>query len=383
MAATQILLVVSFFAFLSVLYLGSWMCVVMFLLGRQSREDARSTGFILAVIPVVAVLLMIDMVPSWDWVPNNSIGAALLLSALIVGVVLLTSLADRLYKKFPETIGRRGEEAVALALRKLGYPSVHDVIFDLGESLTQVDHVVLAGGAFVVIETKNYDKVVFAGPGDSSWTIGKDYPMQRSSPLIQNRIHVDAVAERVQSNIIGVVVVLDHAEFPKGQPDGVITVSELEPFLTEVKRRYPANAEAKVEWEALQTYAERRRSTELRQRHLQQVTFKRVERGGMIRRPEETLTKAPSGCNEFGRPEKCGKCGGTDFSIRFGYNHHWACDGCNSFRRLVLPPGHDPVMVGDELFSVSPSGKKTLVHANRQPVSQPYQRRGLPLLARD
>jgi hypothetical protein len=53
-------------------------------------------------------------------------------------------------------IGRKGESAVARALRDLGVAALHDVLLADLMGLTQVDHVARARDAIVVIETKTY-----------------------------------------------------------------------------------------------------------------------------------------------------------------------------------------------------------------------------------
>lgn len=52
------------------------------------------------------------------------------------------------------------------------------------------------------------------------------------NPLLQNVVHVEAVAQVVGSvPVIGLIVMAGNATFKKGRPDGVVTLKEMRSFL--------------------------------------------------------------------------------------------------------------------------------------------------------
>jgi hypothetical protein len=71
-----------------------------------------------------------------------------------------TFVGEATWQKFGEfkagIIGRKGEGAVARVLSALADPVLHDVLLPDPLGVTQVDHLVCAPDAILVIETKTY-----------------------------------------------------------------------------------------------------------------------------------------------------------------------------------------------------------------------------------
>jgi hypothetical protein len=129
-----------------------------------------------------------------------------------------------------ERRGAAGEAAVARELRRLFTEVANDLILPDGRGgLTQVDHMVLTPAGLLVIETKNYRGVILGNAYEQTWTqvIGP----QRNrfqNPLRQNYAHVEAAKALAPGvPVLGRVVFLDGAKFPKGVPDGVVMLEAL------------------------------------------------------------------------------------------------------------------------------------------------------------
>jgi hypothetical protein len=95
--------------------------------------------------------------------------------------------------------------------------------------LTQVDHLALTAAALLVVETKNYGGLILGQARDRTWTqcIGRQrHKLQ--NPLRQNYSHIKAVQALAPGvPVSGLVVFTNRAQFPKGQPSGVVMLSDL------------------------------------------------------------------------------------------------------------------------------------------------------------
>lgn len=129
-----------------------------------------------------------------------------------------------------ERRGAAGEAAVAKGLRRLFADVANDLILpDGGGGLTQVDHLVLTPAGLLVIETKNYRGMILGSAYERTWTqvVGLTRN-QFQNPLRQNHAHIEAVKALAPGvPVIGRVVFLDGARFPKGVPDGVAMLGAL------------------------------------------------------------------------------------------------------------------------------------------------------------
>lgn len=103
-----------------------------------------------------------------------------------------------------ELKGRRGEDAVIVALARLGLPALHDVVLPDARGLTQVDHLVRLPGVLLVLETKTYAGLVTGSVRDREWVQHLRGGMVRTTfqnPLLQNHRHVEAVRWTVGAGV--------------------------------------------------------------------------------------------------------------------------------------------------------------------------------------
>ncbi len=126
--------------------------------------------------------------------------------------------------------GSVGEAAVSRRLRRCCAEVANDMVLRDGRGgLTQIDHLALTPDGLLVVETKNYGGLIFGQVHDRTWTqcIGR----QRNkfqNPLRQNYGHIKAVQALVPGvPVLGLVVFMDRAQFPKGIPEGVTTLRTL------------------------------------------------------------------------------------------------------------------------------------------------------------
>lgn len=149
-----------------------------------------------------------------------------------------------------------GEKAVRSILSAHGHENLHDLYLPIGKGVTQVDHVALVGSTLVVIETKNYEGAIFPQHGTIAWTqalAGGKVKNRFQSPLQQNQGHARAVRALVGPGvpIEGLVVFAGGATFPKGRPEGVLTIAELPRELKRLAALPGAKGDHAVAWDKL------------------------------------------------------------------------------------------------------------------------------------
>jgi hypothetical protein len=150
---------------------------------------------------------------------------ALFWSLLLFAV--LTALVTLLRPRF---IGAIGEALVSRKLRRYCAEVADDLILPDGRGgLTQVDHFALTPTGLLVVETKNYGGLILGQARDQTWTqcIGRQrHKLQ--NPLRQNYGHIKTVQALAPGvPVSGLVVFANRAQFPKGQPSGVVMLSDL------------------------------------------------------------------------------------------------------------------------------------------------------------
>lgn len=128
-------------------------------------------------------------------------------------------------------VGGRGEAAVAAALYDYGCPALHDLVLSDERGLTQIDHVALAPGGILVIETKTLRGVVRGALDDREWvqTAGTQR-IRFQNPLRQNYRHVRAVARAVADPGIpvrGYVVSAGPAQFAGELVNAVVPLDQV------------------------------------------------------------------------------------------------------------------------------------------------------------
>ncbi|WP_106794298.1 NERD domain-containing protein [Aquimarina sp. Aq78] len=97
----------------------------------------------------------------------------------------------------PKIKGALGEYKVSTKLKRLKkkeYLILNNVLFKIGNSTTQIDHIVICKSGIFVIETKNYKGWIHGHENSEYWTqtIYK-YKKKLRNPIKQNWVHVYAI----------------------------------------------------------------------------------------------------------------------------------------------------------------------------------------------
>lgn len=151
--------------------------------------------------------------------------------------------------------GVAGELKVRTFVERRYSSSLHDVYLPSKGGVTQIDHIVLAAGAIVVIETKNYNGLILGEANSHKWVQmlgrgGTKHPFM--NPIHQNAGHVSAVRMAIGNDldvtVINLVVFVGAAKFGRPLPDGVIILGDLGSRLDEIVRDHPADASARAAW---------------------------------------------------------------------------------------------------------------------------------------
>lgn len=102
-----------------------------------------------------------------------------------------------------KTKGKIGEKKVAHILNRLPedqYRIINDLLIRTSSgNTTQIDHIVISEYAIFVIETKNYQGMVYGGEYSEYWTqdiFGNKYQLR--NPIIQNHGHIRALKSLLQ-----------------------------------------------------------------------------------------------------------------------------------------------------------------------------------------
>jgi restriction system protein len=161
----------------------------------------------------------------------------------------------------PRIKGWAGERAVKDALDRAGFRHLHDVYLPSKGGVTQIDHIVLAGGAIVVVETKNYSGWIFGEEKQGRWTVSLAGGRSKHSfqnPLRQNHGHIRSVESALDRSapVTGLVAFTAGSHFPKGMPPGVIRVSGLATALRQIAKDTPADRTGEAAWRKLESLAQ-------------------------------------------------------------------------------------------------------------------------------
>ncbi|WP_026947124.1 NERD domain-containing protein [Algoriphagus marincola] len=103
---------------------------------------------------------------------------------------------------FPKVKGGMGELEVSLRLRRLNkkkYIVLSNILLKVGDSTTQIDHLVISKSGIFVIETKNYKGWIHGHENSEYWKqtlYRKQYPFK--NPINQNKVHVYFLKKSLQ-----------------------------------------------------------------------------------------------------------------------------------------------------------------------------------------
>ncbi|TNP01519.1 nuclease-related domain-containing protein [Bacillus pacificus] len=120
----------------------------------------------------------------------------LIFELLLIAILIPLNIVVK--KHIPKWKGKAGEKLVKRILSKLdpeSYYVLHDVTVhtEYGET-TQIDHIVIAETGVFVIETKNYEGIIYGNEKAARWTQGifrKKSSFQ--NPFRQNYKHIKAI----------------------------------------------------------------------------------------------------------------------------------------------------------------------------------------------
>ncbi|MFZ5466524.1 MAG: nuclease-related domain-containing protein [Pseudomonadota bacterium] len=189
------------------------------------------------VAPVlVRLTIMLDNLLHASLTPLVLAGAlalALLLAGL--GAVMIFR-----HRRDPRTAARR----VQVMLRASGLPHVRDVVIpDYVGGYTQVDHLLLTPGGIVLLEWQHFDGIVHGTAHTLNWSRFEggrrhdfDNPFRRLQTL------AETLAALVPGTPIQLrLVVSGPVRFPRGLPEGVLTLAGLGDYLAARAGSIPAD----------------------------------------------------------------------------------------------------------------------------------------------
>jgi hypothetical protein len=153
--------------------------------------------------------------------------------------------------------GRKGENAVALALAGLGYSALHDVLLADLFGLTQVDHLARAPDCILVIETKRYGGHITGSLRGDVWVqdlAGGEVRYSFRSPIRQNCRHcraVEAVLAGLDVPVVGYVVSAGSATFCAELAAVVVPLGRLAAMFDAAPPRAYTPAHLEIAWDRL------------------------------------------------------------------------------------------------------------------------------------
>jgi hypothetical protein len=125
--------------------------------------------------------------------------------------------------------GVAGELKIRTFVERRYGNSLHDIYLPSKNGVTQIDHIILAGAAFVVIETKNYGGLILGDEKGQKWTqvmAGGNPRNSFMNPIHQNGGHVSAVrmaiGDEASVPVRNLVVFVGDANFGRLLPENVI-----------------------------------------------------------------------------------------------------------------------------------------------------------------
>ncbi|SMF87462.1 Nuclease-related domain-containing protein [Azospirillum oryzae] len=169
--------------------------------------------------------------------------------------------------------GKRGERVAERAIKKAGYQVISDLYVSASRGWTQIDHVVIAGGALVCIEVKNYAGSIYGQKHEKSWTqVCGRQKNKFQNPIHQNHAHVCSLRELFpEVDVRGFVAFTPRSTFKRDRPDGVGTTNNLKEVLDRIAANVPTSPAAAQAWSMLQSMAASERQQDGRKAHREQL----------------------------------------------------------------------------------------------------------------
>ena len=159
-------------------------------------------------------------------------------------LVMLLAFGFCFGKKRREREENVGEAAVRRLLvaycRQSTSHVLNNVTLKFSDGTTQIDHILITENGVLVIETKHYKGWIFADKRNRKWT-QVIYRVKHSfqNPIHQNLKHVHALQQLLdflpKEHIRGVVVFTGDANFKTSIPAGVLRVSQLRDYVSNLR----------------------------------------------------------------------------------------------------------------------------------------------------
>ncbi|MGP1412168.1 MAG: nuclease-related domain-containing protein [Peptoanaerobacter stomatis] len=133
------------------------------------------------------------------------------------------------------TKGDIGEIDVRVELELLDqekYYSFHDIMIEIDNRTTQIDHIVVSIYGIFVIETKNYNGFIRGNQYNSTWTqyLSKNNKFQFNNPLRQNYGHIKALSQKLniqEDKFISIIAFGNDAKLDIEAKEKVVNIREL------------------------------------------------------------------------------------------------------------------------------------------------------------
>lgn len=136
----------------------------------------------------------------------------------------------RHYRKTPKI-----DRLLRRQLRRLKVPFLHDIYLPDGmDGQIHIDYLARAGDTIFVIDVIHCDGLLFAGDRMDRWSEVKGMRTYRfDNPLNGNLMRTGSVRSLVPNiTVQGLVMFPDECEFPKGIPDSVLSLAQLNDAIT-------------------------------------------------------------------------------------------------------------------------------------------------------
>ena len=162
---------------------------------------------------------------------NKNISPELYLDLIIIWGIPFLLLLIAVVLQWPVIKHNLAEYRLIRTIKKFGKETMHDVMLpdSLGGS-TYIDYLALTADAIVILYLKRYRGVIFAGEKIEQWTqVINNHSYRFPNPLQKLEVDIMAINNLVEDvNIEGKVIFTRDSEFPKGKPDSVMLISEME-----------------------------------------------------------------------------------------------------------------------------------------------------------
>lgn len=169
---------------------------------------------------------------------NNNTSADLFIDIFVTGGVPLLFVLVALVLQWPVIKHKWSEYTLSRTIKKFGREIMNDVMLpDSLGGMTYIDYLALTANAIVILYLKRYQGVIFAGEKIDEWTqVINNHSYRFPNPLQKMELDIMAINALVKDiKVDGKVIFTRGSEFPKGKPDSVVLISELEKSLKNYK----------------------------------------------------------------------------------------------------------------------------------------------------